>query len=86
MLVESKAIDDVAHIRRELVDVTVEIRPELVRIVEQLFEIELREIVERPLRDFLKQAANNSFRLLLDRRIFFKHRGLRRREQTIESP
>ena len=41
MLIESEAIDNVAHVGRELIDVTVQVRPKLVRIVEQLFEVEL---------------------------------------------
>lgn len=41
LLVEPKAFHNAAHVRRELVDVTVEIWRELVRIVEQLLEVEL---------------------------------------------
>ncbi len=49
-------------------------------------KIELREIVEWSLRDFLEKAAENRLRLVLDRRIFLQHRGLRRRENAIEPP
>ena len=84
MLVESKPIDNIAHVRREFVDVAVEIRRELVRVVEQLLEIEPRKIVERAFRDLLQQTANDRFRLFLDRRIFFQHCRLRRREQAVK--
>ena len=84
VFVEPKAVDDVAHVRRELVDVAVEVRRELVRVIQQLFEIELGQIVEWPLRNFLEQTANNCLWLFLNGGIFFEYRRLRGFEQTVE--
>ena len=54
MFVEPKAVDDVAYVRGELVDVAIEIRSELVRIIQQLFEVELRKIIKWPPRRALR--------------------------------
>ena len=70
----------------KLVDVTVEIRRELIRIVKQFRRNRASTDCKRAgLVIFCKQTSNNSLRLLLDRRIFFEHRSLRQREKTIES-
>ena len=50
LLVEGEPLHDVADVLREAVDVAVEIRRELVRVVEKLGEIELGEVVEWPAR------------------------------------
>ena len=50
LLVEREALHDLADVLREAVDVGVEVRRELVRVVEQLRQIQLRQVVERALR------------------------------------
>ena len=86
LLVEPEALHDAAYVRRELADVAVEIRGELIRIVEQLLEIKFREIVKRALRNFLEQASNDCLRFLLNGGILFENRRLGWREQTVKTP
>ena len=47
LLIEREALHDLADVLREPVDVGVEVRRELVRVVEQLRQVQLREVVER---------------------------------------
>jgi hypothetical protein len=85
VLVEAKAVDDVAYVRGELVDVTVQVWRELIWVIEQLFKVELLKIIEWPLRNLLQQTANDGLRLFLYCRIFFEHRSLCGGEQTVKS-
>ena len=53
LLLEGKPLHDLADVFGKGVDVTVQIRRELIRIVEQLGHIQLRQIVKRTARNLL---------------------------------
>ena len=60
LLVEGEPLHDGADVGREAVDVAVEVGRELVGVVEQLRQVELRQVVERPPGDLLQQAADDA--------------------------
>jgi hypothetical protein len=59
---------------------------ELVRIVKKFGEIEFREAIEWPPRNFLKQATDYVLRFRLNRRMLFEDLFLGKRKQAIEAP
>ena len=86
LLIEGKPLHDFPDVLREAVDVGVKIRRKLVRIIEELGQIQLGEVVQWPPGDFLQQAADDGFRFRLDLRMLGKDAGLGRREQAVEAP
>ena len=83
--VEGEALHDLAHVGRESVDVGVQIGGDLVRVVQQLRQVELREVVERALGDLPQQAPYDGLRLRPDLRVLREHPRLGGGEQAIEA-
>ena len=70
----------------EAVDVTGEVWRELVGVVQELRQVQFREVVEGPTGDVFEQAADDRIWLGLDLGVFRKHLGLGRSEQAVEAP
>ena len=85
LLIEREALHDLADVRREAVDVGVEVGRELIRVVEELGQVQPGQVVERPAGDPLQQAADDRLGLGLDLRVLREDLGLGRREQTVEA-
>jgi len=86
LLVEGEPLHDGADIRREGVDVAIEVGRELVGIVEQLCQVELGQIVERAADDLLELVADDVLGLALDCAKLLQNLRLRRSQQAVEPP
>ncbi len=86
LLAELEAVDDGLDVRREVVDVPVEVWRKLVGIVEEPRQIEPREIVELALRDRGELRADDRLGLRLDLFVLGEDRSLCRREDAVEPP
>ena len=85
LLVEREPLHDLAHIRRECLDVGAQIGGDVVRRIQQPREIQLRQVVERAVSNPFENPANHAFRAASERRLFLENRRLRGRQQAIES-
>ena len=80
-----EALHDGADVGREAVDVAVEIRCELIGVIEQSRQIELRKVVERVASDRAELVADDVLRFGLDGDVLLERRSLGRREDAIKA-
>ena len=86
LLVKGKPLHDLPHVLGESVDVTFQVRGELVGVVEQFGQIQSGQIVKLPAGDFFQQAAHHAFGLGLDLRMFLEHPFFGGGQQAVEAP
>jgi len=86
LLIEGEALHDLADVAREAVQIGVEVGRELVGVVQQLRQVQPRQVVERPSGDLFEQAADDRFGFGLDLRVLGERLDLGRRQQAVEAP
>lgn len=86
VLAEIEALHDLADVRREGIDVAVQIGGELVRVIQQPGEVELREVVELRAGNLAELGADDVFTLALERLVRIEHGLLGGRKNAVESP
>jgi hypothetical protein len=82
---EIKPLHDRADVGRKAVDIAVEIRRELIGVVQQARKVELGEVVERVVRNLRELVANDVLWLRLQRSMLFQHHRLGGSKNAIKS-
>ena len=85
LLIEREPLHDLADVARKAVDVGVEVGRELVGVVEELGQVQPRQVVEGAAGDLLEQTADDRLGLDLDARVRGEDLGLGRRQQAVET-